>query len=148
MLSLSHALSMFCNQYSTTAMQVAYRADLNQLTGRWLRSVTEAELHAGYAALHQAALHYQCGQWLVDSRRRINRILNSCDWVTAEFLPQVQQALGAPLRVCFLVLPDYLDSLPESQQLTLTNGPVQFARHLDEGAGNAWLTMYPQAVDR
>ena len=137
---------MFCNQYSTTAICIAYRADLNQLTGRWLRSVSEAELHAGYAALRQAALHHQCGQWLVDSRRRINRILNSCDWVTNEFLPQVQRELAQSLRVCFLVLPDYLDGLPESQQLALTNGPVQFVRHLDEGAGNNWLAGY-QAVN-
>ncbi len=137
---------MFCNQYATPAMHIAYRADLHQLTGRWLYSVTEAELRAGYAALRQAALHYRCGQWLVDSRRRINRVLNSCDWVTSEFLPQVQQELGGPLRVCFLVLPDYFDSLPESQQLTLTNGPVQFVRHLDEGASSAWLAEY-QAVN-
>ncbi|GAB3638005.1 hypothetical protein GCM10027422_35950 [Hymenobacter arcticus] len=126
-------------------MQVSYRVDLNQIAGRWLRSVTEAELHAGYAAMRQAALHYGCGQWLVDSRRRVNLILNSCDWVTNEFLPQVQQELAQPLRVCFLVLPDYFDSLPDSQQLTLTNGPVQFARHLDEGTGNAWLAA-AQAV--
>ena len=136
---------MFCNLYSTVALHIAYRADLNQLAGRWLRSVTEAELHAGYAALRQAALYHGCGQWLVDSRRRVNRVLNSCDWVTDEFLPQVQQELAQPLRVCFLVLPDYLDSLPESQQLTLTNGPLQFMRHLDEGTGNAWLTAQ-QAV--
>lgn len=137
---------MFCNHYSTTAMQITYRADLNQLSARWLRSASEAELRAGYAALRQAALHYQCGLWLVDSRRRVNRILNSCDWVTNEFLPQVQRELGAPLRVCFLVLPDYLDSLPDSQQRTLTNGPVQFVRHLDEGVGNSWLTSYQEAA--
>ncbi|MDJ0367267.1 hypothetical protein QMK33_19130 [Hymenobacter sp. H14-R3] len=127
-------------------MQVSYRADLNQIAGRWLRSVTEAELHAGYAAMRQAALHYGCGQWLVDSRRRVNLTLNSCDWVTNEFLPLVQQELAQPLRVCFLVLPDYLDSLPDSQQLTLTNGPVQFMRHLDEGTGNAWLAKRQEVM--
>ena len=98
--------------FSTDFLQVAYRPDLGQLTGRWLRSVTEAELHQGYEALRQAAQHHGCGYWLVDSRRRINRSLNGPEWVTTRFLPQVQRALLTQLSVCFLVLPDYLASLP------------------------------------
>lgn len=128
------------DQFSTDFLQVAYRPDLGHLTGRWLRSVTEAELHAGYSALRQAALHHGCGHWLIDARRRINRSLDGPEWVTSQFLPAVQRALSGPLRVCFLVLPDYLASLPARANLPAAPGSlVQFARFVDEGAANAWL---------
>jgi hypothetical protein len=130
---------MLPDQFSTDFLQVAYRPDLSQLTGRWLRSVTELELHAGYEALRQAAQHHQCGYWLIDSRRRTNRSLNGPEWVTTQFLPMVQRELGTPLCVCFLVLPDYLHSLPASAQQVMPGSPVQFARFLDEGVANAWL---------
>ncbi|MGI4737944.1 MAG: hypothetical protein ACRYG7_22475 [Janthinobacterium lividum] len=130
---------MLPDPFSTDFLQVAYRPDLGHLTGRWLRSVTEAELHAGYAALRQAALYYHCGYWLIDSRRRTNRSLNGPEWVTTDFLPRVQQALGQPLRVCFLVLPGYLAALPADAQAAASKSPVQFARFVDEGAANAWL---------
>jgi hypothetical protein len=126
--------------FSTDFLQVAYRPDLGHLTGRWLRSVSEAELHAGYEALRQAALHYSCGHWLIDSRRRTNRSFNGPEWVTTRFLPQVQQALGQPLLVCFLVLPGYLATLPNAVQDMAPDSPVQFARFVDEGAANVWLT--------
>jgi hypothetical protein len=127
------------DHFSTLFLHVAYRSDLRHLTGRWLRSVTEDELHLGYAALRQAALHYQCGYWLIDSRRRTNRSLNGPEWVTTCFLPQVQQELGIPLNVCFLVLPDYLHTLPPALHTSAPNSLVRFARFLDEGAANAWL---------
>ncbi|GAA4506333.1 hypothetical protein GCM10023172_35470 [Hymenobacter ginsengisoli] len=125
--------------FSTESLHIAYRPDLGQLTARWLRSVSEAELRDGYTALRRAALHYQCGRWLIDSRRRTNRRLNGPEWVTTQFLPQAQQALGQPLRVCFLVLPDYLASLPTAATAAPPGSPVQFARFVDEGAANAWL---------
>lgn len=125
--------------YSTPSLEIAYRPDLDLLMGRWQGSVAEAELHAGYEALRQAALHHRCGQWLIDSRRRTNRSFNGPEWVTTEFLPQVQQALGQPLRVCFLVLPNYLATLPDGMRAPAPGSPVQFARFLDEGAANAWL---------
>jgi len=124
------------DQFSTSCLHVAYRPDLGQLTGRWLRSVSEAELQDGYAALRRAALHHTCGRWLVDTRRRITRSLDGPEWVTSRFLPEMQQALGQPLRVCFLVLPDYLAGLPVQAHLS---GPVQYARFLDEGAADSWL---------
>jgi hypothetical protein len=127
------------DQFSTVFLQVIYRPDLAQLTGRWLRSVSEEELHEGYAALRRASLHYQCGRWLIDSRRRTNRSFNGPEWVTSRFLPEVQQALGQPLRVCFLVLPDYLASLPTVANAAPAGSLVQFARFVDEGAANAWL---------
>ncbi|OGX91907.1 hypothetical protein [Hymenobacter coccineus] len=130
---------MLPDPFSTPCLQVVFRPDLGQLTGRWLRSVTEAELHAGYGALREAALHHGCGHWLIDSRRRTNRSLNGPEWVTTAFLPEVQRALGAPLNVCFLVLPDYLQSLPAAHQGPAPGSLVQFARFVDEGAANAWL---------
>jgi hypothetical protein len=90
---------MLPDPFSTNCLQIVYRADLDQLTGRWLRSVSEAELHDGYTALRRAAVYYHCSRWLVDARRRITRSLNGPEWVTSRFLPEAQQALGAPLRV-------------------------------------------------
>jgi hypothetical protein len=126
------------DSFSTDFFHIAYRPDLGQLTGRWLRSVSEAELHDGYTALRRAALHYGCSQWLVDARRRTSRRLNGPEWITSRFLPEVQQALGQPLRVCFLVLPDFLASLPAATSAR-PGSLVQFARFVDEGAANVWL---------
>ena len=125
--------------FSTSFLEVAYRPDLGLLMGRWRCSVTETDLQAGYEALHRAALHYDCGHWLIDSRRRVCRSLHSAEWVTAHYLPQVQRALGTPLRVGVLVLPDYLASLPQAYCNCSATSPVQFARFVDEGAANTWL---------
>jgi hypothetical protein len=125
--------------FSTTHLQISYRSDLGQLTGRWLSSVSEAELHDGYAAMRHAAEHYHCGRWLIDARRRISRSFNGPEWVATQLLPEAQQALGQPLRVCFLVLPDYLASLPSAAPRPSDGSLVQFARFVDEGAANAWL---------
>jgi hypothetical protein len=129
------------DQFSTACLHIAHRPDLGCLTGRWLCSVAETELHEGYAALRQAALHHACGQWLIDARRRISRSLNGPEWVTTHFLPEVQQALGLPLRVGFLVLPDYLAGLPVGLLASAPGSPVQYARFVDEGAANAWLMV-------
>ncbi len=130
---------MPADQFTSDFITVAYRPDLCQLTGRWLRSVTEDELHQGYEALRQAARHHGCGHWLIDARRRTNRSFNGPEWVTTQFLPQVQCELGQPLHVCFLVLPDYLNALPTSAFEQVPGSQVQFARFADEGAANAWL---------
>jgi hypothetical protein len=116
------------DQFSTDCLQITYRPDLGQLAGRWLRSVSEAELQDGYAALRRAALHHGCGHWLIDARRRISRSYNGPEWVTSHYLPETQRALGQPLRVCFLVLPDYLASLPSSAHAAPPGSPVQYAR--------------------
>lgn len=133
---------MLPDQFSTDFLQVTYRPDLGQLTGRWLRSVSETELNQGYAALRQAALHHACGHWLIDARRRISRSLNGPEWVTTQFLPQVQRELATPLCVCFLVLPDYFAGLPPSAFAVAPDNPVQYARFIDEGAANAWLAAH------
>ena len=128
-------------------MQTTHRPDLGQLTGRWLRSVTEAELQQGYEALRAAALHHRCGYWLIDSRRRTNRSLNGPEWVTTHFLPRMQRELDGPLCVCFLVLPNYLQALAEgpAAPAAAPGSPVQFSRFLDEGAANAWLAASQRA---
>lgn len=136
---------MLPDQFSTDFLQVAYRPDLCQLTGRWLRSVSEDELHQGYETLRQAARHHGCGHWLIDARRRTSRSFNGPEWVTTRFLPEVQRELGQPLHVCFLVLPNYLNALPPTMQAPAPDSPVQFARFVDEGAANAWLATWQAA---
>jgi len=130
---------MSSDLFSTAFLTIAYRPDLGLLMGRWLASTAEDELQAGYRALHQAALHYGCGHWLLDARRRACHCPRSAEWVTTHYLPRVQQALGAPLRVGLLVLPDYLASLPQAYAGCPPGSPVQFARFVDEGAANTWL---------
>jgi hypothetical protein len=134
---------MCLDLFSTTCLEIAYRPDLGLLMGRWRCSVAEADLQAGYEAMHRAALHYGCGHWLIDSRRCVCRCWRSAQWVTSHYLPQVQQALGMPLRVCFLVLPDYQASLPQAYTNCPAAGLLQFMRFVDEGAANAWLAASP-----
>lgn len=124
--------------FSTECLHVAYRPDLDQLVGRWLRSISEEELAQGYEALLQAARYYHCRYWLIDSRRRTNRSRNGPEWILTDYLPRVQAELGGTLSVCFLVLPAYLSALREVAPPNPRH-PVQFARFVDEGEANAWL---------
>lgn len=126
------------NPYSTAFLQLAYRTDLHLLTGRWLCTTTEAELHHGCDLLRQAALHYECANWLIDSRRCAHRCLTRLAWVAERFLPQTQRELGGTLRAGFLVLPDYLRLLPDAAP-TVPDAALQLALFLDEGAASAWL---------
>jgi hypothetical protein len=136
--------------FSTDFLLVAYRPDLHQLTGRWQRSITEAELHQGYQALRQAALHHNCRYWLIDARRRISRSFNGPEWVASYFLPQMQRELSGHLCVAFLVLPDYLHNLPTPAPGTpaTPDDPLQIARFLDEGAANTWLAGWQATEPR
>jgi len=127
------------NLYSTDYLAVSFRPDLGLLLGRWLRAVSEAELLAGYASLRQATLHCGALSWFIDSRRRASHSHYSPEWVTASFLPALQQELGRPLYVSFLMLPDYLRSRVDAPSSCPSTSPVQFACFLDEGAAYAWL---------
>ena len=119
----------------TSFLQLAYRADTHQLIGRWLRSVDEPELHAGYEAMRAAARQHHCAHWLMDARRRTDRSRNTREWVTTDFLPRVQRELDLPLRVAFLVLPDHRRAAG-----TAGGGhALAYARFIEEGAANAWL---------
>lgn len=129
---------MVISPYSTPFLQLAYRTDLHLLTGRWLCSTSEAELYHGCEQLRRAALHHQCGNWLVDSRRCANRCPDRLAWVASRFLPQTQRELGGTLRAGFLVLPDYLLTLA-SPAAAVPDAALQFALFLDEGAASAWL---------
>lgn len=131
------------NLSSADFLDLTYRADNNLIIGRWLRSVNEAELHAGYASLRRLALQHKCAHWLIDARRRTDRRQNGPEWVTTEFLPQLQREMGCPLHVCFLVLPNHLEEAEQDPISAFSpTSEVQFARFLDEGAANAWLAAH------
>lgn len=134
---------MLVAPYSTAFLQLAYRADLHLLTGRWLCATTEAELHHGCDLLRQAALRHDCGNWLFDARRCPVRCPSRLAWLAGYFLPQVQRELGHPLRAGLLVLPDYLDLLPTAAPTPQV--ALQLALFLNEGAANAWLAGSPEA---
>lgn len=143
--AISLMTPMCANLFSTPFLEIAYSTDLDLLMGRWLCTVAEAEMHASYDALRQAALHYTYGNWLIDARRRVCRYLHRTEWVTRHYLPQMQQALGEPLCVGLLVLPDYLASLPQAYAYCVPTAAVQFASFVDEGAANSWLATEPVA---
>ena len=132
--------------FSTDFLTITYRPDLDQLTARWQHAIKQEELMAGYEALRQAALFYGCRFWLIDARRRTSRSHSGPEWVTTQFLPQLQQELGGRLGVAFLTLPHYLTGLPTTLAAPPPSAPVQFARFLDEGAANAWLATQQAAT--
>jgi hypothetical protein len=132
---------------STHYLQVAYRPDSCLLIGRWLNSVTEPQLRAGYETMRQAAQHHDSSHWLMDARRRADRRLNGPEWVVATFLPRVQQEMGRRLCVAFLVLPSHLQELDADDHAAEALPPrpealFQFARFIDEGAANDWLAQH------
>ena len=128
---------------SAAVLHVTYRPDSCLLIGRWLCSITEAQLREGYETMRLAALEYRCSHWLVDARRRVDRRLNGPEWVVTTFLPKVQRELSSHLYVAFLVLPNHLRELEADagQPLTTpsTTSSFRYARFIDEGAANAWL---------
>ena len=134
---------------STSYLQVSYREDSCLLIGRWLSSVTEMQLHAGYETMRLAGIHHHCNHWLMDARRRTDRRLNGPEWVVTTFLPQVQKEMGRPLNVAFLVLPSHLRELLADAPEAVAPKPgakFQFARFIDEGAANAWLDQHRRAA--
>lgn len=136
---------MYQDLASTSFLQVTYRPDSCLLIGRWLSSINEDQLRAGYETMRIAALQHDCTHWLMDARRRIDRSRNGPEWVVTTFLPKVQREFGRRLCVAFLVLPNHLSELeaegaPEKQ--TDAGSLFQYARFIDEGAANAWLDHY------
>ena len=124
-------------------LHVTYRPDSGMLIGRWLCSITEAQLHEGYNAMRKAALEHHCQHWLIDARRRTDRRHNGPEWVVNFFLPQLQREMGGPLCVAFLVLPNHLHEIEAEPSYAIkpsnSDSLFQFARFIDEGAANAWL---------
>jgi len=131
---------------STAYLQVTYRPDSCLLIGRWLRSISEEELRAGYATMRQAAQEHDCTHWLMDARRRVDRSRNGPEWIVTTFLPQVQREFGRRLCVAFLVLPNHLAALEVEGEPAIKSAdpasPFQYARFIDEGAANAWLDAH------
>jgi len=133
---------MYHELASTAFLHVAYREDSCLLIGRWLCSITDAQLREGYETMRIAALQHRCPHWLMDARRRTDRSLNGPEWVVTEFLPQMQQEMKMRLCVAFLVLPSHLEEVTvagQHESASPTNAPFQFARFIDEGLANAWL---------
>ncbi|HEX8329611.1 MAG TPA: hypothetical protein VF629_18885 [Hymenobacter sp.] len=130
---------------SSAFLSVVYRPDSGLLIGRWLCSISEAQLREGYETMRLAALEHRCRHWLMDARRRTDRRLNGPEWVVTHFLPQVQQEMGSPLCVAFLVLPNHLREVEadptQPAQASAPGDLFQFARFIDEGVANAWLDL-------
>ncbi|GAB3666535.1 hypothetical protein GCM10027594_33380 [Hymenobacter agri] len=148
--SVLTVLLMYQPLVTTAFLHIAYRPDSCLLVGRWQCSINEAQLRQGYELLRHTALEHNCGHWLIDARRRIDRRRNGPEWVVTNFLPQVQAELGQPLCVAFLVLPNHLRELESESDLPIrtTNPavPLQYARFIEEGAANAWLEAQRVAI--
>ena len=48
---------------SAAVLHVTYRPDSCLLAGRWLCSITEAQLREGYETMRLAALEHRCSHW-------------------------------------------------------------------------------------
>ena len=134
---------MYQELASTAFLHVAYRSDSFLLIGRWLCSITDAQLREGYETMRLAALEHNCSHWLMDARRRVDRSRNGPEWAVTTFLPKVQREMGGRLCVAFLVLPTHLREMKEETGLSFSvpnpADPFQYVRFIDEGAANAWL---------
>ncbi|WP_303311068.1 hypothetical protein [Hymenobacter sp. BT730] len=124
-------------------LAIEYRADLQILIGRWMRSVMPFELHQGYGKLLDEAVTYKCRYWLVDIRRRSFVDGNDVAWMMETFYPQVQPRLGRTTYLAYLMAPHQLagvltdSSIPDLS--VLEGRPYQLQRFTDEAAALEWL---------
>jgi hypothetical protein len=129
-------------------LQIAYRPELQVLVGRWLRQTTPDEMHEGYQALLAEATAHQCGQWLIDARRRDNANQAGTQWMMETFFPQVQRQMHYKVFVAYLFAPTHLKELeadPTVPALTYFQGrPYQVERFTEELAAMQWLTHCQQ----
>jgi hypothetical protein len=124
-------------------LQLSYRADLDMLVGRWMRSVSSEELRQGYQAMLDEAARHHYRFWLVDTRRRISVNADDIRWLIAEFYPQLQPRLGRTTYLSFLLAPQQMaDVVADSSPPTLTysdSHTQNIKRYIDEREAVEWL---------
>lgn len=121
------------------------------LIARWLRQTTEAEMHAGYHTLLEAAVEHACPYWLIDTRRREHANQQGSQWMMDEFFPLLPQRLpGGPVFLAYLFQPSHLRDLETDARvpsLSYFEGrPYRVQRFSEEQAAVAWLDAAQRAA--
>lgn len=121
-------------------LTLAYRPDLALVIARWQREITPAELQSGYLAIRAVADEAQCGQWLLDLRRRDDVIEPAVNaWFSRDFAPSLRGRYGRPARLAFLVSP-----LRAQQPVTAKVSAADTDCHIETFTAEAlvyeWLT--------
>ena len=125
---------------------INHRPDLDVLTARWMQLVTLDEMCQGYEALLSAATHYNCRQWLIDTRRRANTDREGASWMISSFLPRLQPTLGGRTALAYLLAPVSLrDPAADAAFPPLSyfnDKPFIAERFIEEGAAITWLQQF------
>ncbi|WP_019948196.1 hypothetical protein [Hymenobacter aerophilus] len=123
-------------------LQLAYRADLDLLVGRWTHEPDTSLLPAAYQHLTREALASNCRYWLQDIRRRVVNDPPTTRWLLADYFPDMARRLGG-LRVAYLTSPALLAHVmadPGFKPLEYyADKPYQVHFFGDEGAAVSWL---------
>lgn len=135
----------------TIRIQLSYRADLHQLTGRWLTDATLEEFRAEYEAVLAAARQHDAWRWLLDVRRRPLPPAGAVEWLNQEFMPQTSAAAPRQLCVAYLVSPQRMAAVAADEHLqtavtALAAGLPQARVQMfsDEGEAMRWLADCPR----
>lgn len=132
---------------TTDFLDLGYRTDLRVLTVRWLRTVTLAELQAGFQRARQQSQECGATRWLVDVRRRTELDAAASGWVVSELLPAAaQDAVPATLHIAYLLAPTrefVLRTDPGMQAATTAAEslaqPYRLRTFMEEGLAVQWL---------
>jgi len=124
-----------------SGLTLAHRPDLGVLIARWQREVTPAELQSGYLAIRAAADAADCGQWLLDLRRREDVIEPAVNaWFGREFAPSLRGRYERAARLAFLVSPRRAQQ-PVTAMVSAADTDCQLATFMDEAEAYRWLAL-------
>ncbi len=125
---------------TSVGLDLQYRPDLPAIIARWQRTVTPAELQAGYEAILAAADAASCSRWLLDLRRREDLTEPTVNaWFSGVFAPMLRGRYAEAARLAFLISP-----LRAQQTVTVivsaTDTDCETATFTDEATAYAWLS--------
>ena len=124
-----------------SGLTLAHRPDLGMLIARWQREVTPTELQSGYLAIRAAADAADCGQWLLDLRRREDVIEPAVNaWFGREFAPSLRGRYERAARLAFLVSPRRAQQ-PVTAMVSAADTDCQLATFMDEAEAYRWLAL-------
>ncbi len=130
-------------------LELAYRADLDILVGRWGYQPDPAALPAAYEQLTASAHAAGSRFWLQDIRRRSVNDPATTQWLLAEYFPALAAQLGPQLCVAYLTSPALHQAIREAPGFadvdSYAGRPFALAFFGEEGAAVAWLHAQQQS---
>ena len=124
---------------NSVGLDLLHRSDLPAIIARWQRTVTPAELQAGYEAILATADAAGCSRWLLDLRRREDLTEPTVNaWFGSVFAPMLRGRYTEAARLAFLISP-----LRAQQAVTAvvsaTDTDCEIATFTNEATAYAWL---------